>query len=66
MSRLQTENSSVSTDRHMQSLREVHERLVAFINAHVGLSKFTLSLADSIVDFYSPEVRAKHLFVHDE
>lgn len=63
MSRLQTESSSVSTDRHMQSLREVHERLSAFINARNQLSKFTLSLADSIVDFYSPEViKAHHYF----
>ena len=69
MSRLQTENSSVSTDRHMQSLREVHERLCAFINAQNGMSKCTLSLADSIVDFYSPEVSestALFLYVHDE
>lgn len=49
--------SSVSSDRHTQSLRNVHERLVAFISAHTTLGQATLGLADSIVEFYSPEVK---------
>lgn len=44
-------------DRNTQGLREVHERLVSFIAAHTCLSKATLGLADSIVEFYAPEVR---------
>ncbi|CAN0146698.1 unnamed protein product, partial [Hapterophycus canaliculatus] len=47
--------SSVSSERHTQSLRNVHERLVAFISAHTSLGQATLGLADSIVEFYSPE-----------
>lgn len=47
---------SVSSERHTQSLRNVHERLVAFISAHASLGQATLGLADSIVEFYSPEV----------
>ncbi|CAB1097077.1 unnamed protein product [Ectocarpus sp. CCAP 1310/34] len=49
MSRLQTEG-------HTQSLREVHERLVSFVQCHTQLASSTIGLADSILDFYSPEV----------
>lgn len=60
MSPLQTDSrSSASTSSETQtqkSLREVHERLVSFIAAHTNLGKATLSLADSIVEFYSPQV----------
>ena len=51
----QAEHSSVSPDKH-SNLRQIHERLVDFIAAQVALSKATLRLADSIVDFYAPEV----------
>lgn len=61
MSRLQTDNrSSMSSERHTRSLREVHERLVSYIQAHSTLGKATLSLADSIVDFYLPQVGVKY------
>lgn len=39
------------------ALRLVHGRLLCYIAAHNALSKATLELADSIVEFYSPEVR---------
>lgn len=39
------------------ALRLVHGRLLGYIAAHNALSKATLELADSIVEFYSPEVR---------
>lgn len=62
-SRLQTHGgaggSSMSSERHTKSLREVHERLVAYVHAHSALGKATLSLADSIVDFYLPQVSAE-------
>ncbi|CAM9820259.1 unnamed protein product, partial [Ectocarpus fasciculatus] len=48
MSRLQTEH-------HTQSLREVHERLVSFVQCHTQLASSTIGLADAILDFYSPE-----------
>lgn len=57
---LQTESrssASTSSETQTQSLREVHERLVSFIAAHTSLGKATLSLADSIVEFYSPQVK---------
>lgn len=50
------EDLAASIDDSTQTLREVHERLVAFISAHSVLSNATLRLADSIVEFYSPEV----------
>lgn len=49
--------NGLSTDS--QSLRAVHDRLLEFIAAHSTLSKVTLALADSIVEFYLPEVRAR-------
>ncbi|CAM9776170.1 unnamed protein product, partial [Pylaiella littoralis] len=58
MSPLQTDSrssASTSAETQTQSLREVHERLVSFIAAHATLGKATLSLADSIVEFYSPQ-----------
>lgn len=59
MSRLQTDSRpSMSSERQIQSLREVHERLVSYVQAHSALGKATLSLADSIVDFYLPQVLA--------
>lgn len=54
MSRPNGEQSSVTADRHA-GLRQIQQRLVAFIEAQRSLSKSTLSLADSIVDFYNPE-----------
>lgn len=57
MSRLQTDSTtSMSSERQTQSLREVHERLVSYVQAHSALGKATLNLADSIVDFYLPQV----------
>lgn len=46
----------MSSERQTQSLREVHERLVSYVQAHSALGQATLSLADSIVDFYLPQV----------
>lgn len=67
MLRAQVDQSSESPDRHT-NLLQIHKRLVDFIAAHTSLSKATLRLADSIVDFYAPEVcnrrkKIKILFV---
>lgn len=58
-SRLQTDRSSrasMSSERQTRSLREVHERLVSYVAAKSNLCNATMALADSIVDFYLPEV----------
>lgn len=60
MSRAQAEQSSESPDRQT-NLCQIHERLIDFITAHTSLSKATLRLADSIVDFYAPEVNNRHM-----
>lgn len=46
-----------------QGLRDVHQRLVGFVAAQTSLSKATLALADSVVDFYSPEVRPSRKYL---
>jgi len=48
----------MSSERQTQSLREVHQRLVSYVAAHSNLCNATMALADSIVDFYLPEVGA--------